>query len=186
MGTPSILRDQAGYEEIGFTRTGGLAEYVVVPARQVHVLPPDASFEQAALLEPTSVVAHAFLQKRPLPGDTVVVVGDGTIGLLTVQIAHLFNPTNLFLLGSRPDRLELGRQLGATHMLNSKENDPEPLIHSLTGGRERISSLRGEIDRKGSSGQYCWCGGGERCCWKASPEKEFALTWKAISSSSST
>ena len=126
---------QAGYEEIGFTRTGGLAEYVVVPARQVHVLPPDASFEQAALLEPTSVVAHAFLQKRPLPGDTVVVVGDGTIGLLTVQIAHLFNPTNLFLLGSRPDRLELGRQLGATHMLNSKENDPEPLIHSLTGGQ---------------------------------------------------
>src|SRR5437667_11476488 len=37
---------EAGYEEIGFTRTGGLAEYVAVPARLVHILPGDASFEE--------------------------------------------------------------------------------------------------------------------------------------------
>lgn len=126
---------EAGYDEIGFTRTGGLAEYVAVPARLVHTLPDDAALEQAALLEPTAVVAHAFLRAQPGAGDTVVVVGDGTIGLLAVQLARLFSPTVIALVGSRSERLELGHQLGATHTLNTRENDPQSLIHSLTGGR---------------------------------------------------
>src|SRR6266849_3444007 len=68
---------EAGYDEIGFTCPGGLAEYVAVPARLVHKLPGESSLEEAALLEPTAVVVHAFLRGRPLAGDTVVVVGDG-------------------------------------------------------------------------------------------------------------
>src|SRR6266571_5426324 len=126
---------EAGYEEIGFTRTGGLAEYVAVPARLVHTLAEDASLEEAALLEPSAVVAHAFLRAQPRAGDTVVVVGDGTIGLLAVQVARLFSPTVIALVGSRNERLELGRQLGATHTLNTRENDPQSLIHALTGGQ---------------------------------------------------
>jgi threonine dehydrogenase-like Zn-dependent dehydrogenase len=126
---------EAGYDEIGFTRPGGFAEYVAVPARLVHSLPGNASFAQAALLEPSAVVANAFLQAQPLAGDTVVVIGDGTIGLLAVQLARLFNPAVILLLGSRSDRLKLGQQLGATHTLNVKENDPQSLVHSLTGDR---------------------------------------------------
>ena len=126
---------EAGYEEIGFTRTGGLAEYVAVPARQVHILSGDASLEEAALLEPTAVVAHAFLRAQPRAGDSVVVVGDGTIGLLAVQLARLFSPAILVLIGSRGERLELGRQLGATHTVNARENDPGSLLHSLIGSK---------------------------------------------------
>ena len=126
---------EAGYDEIGFTRTGGLAEYVAVPVRLVHILPGNASLEEAALLEPTAVVAHAFLRAQPRAGDSVVVVGDGTIGLLAVQLARLFSPAILVLIGSRNERLELGSQLGATHTHNSRESDPEPLIRSLTGGQ---------------------------------------------------
>ncbi len=126
---------EAGYDEVGFTRTGGLAEYVAVPARQVHTLPHTCSLEEAALLEPTAVVAHAFLQAQPHAGDTVAVVGDGNIGLLAVQVARLFSPANIVLAGSRDERLEMARQLGATHTINARQNDPEPLIHSLTGGQ---------------------------------------------------
>ena len=126
---------EAGYDEVGFTRTGGLAEYVAVPARQVHTLPHTCSLEEAALLEPTAVVAHAFLRAQPHAGDTVVVVGDGNIGLLAVQVARLFSPANIVLAGSRDERLEMARQLGATHTINARQNDPEPLIHSLTGGQ---------------------------------------------------
>jgi 2-desacetyl-2-hydroxyethyl bacteriochlorophyllide A dehydrogenase len=126
---------EAGYDELGFTRMGGLAEYVVVPARLVHTLPGDADLEQAALLEPTAVVAHAFLRAQPRAGATVVVVGDGTIGLLAVQLARLSSPAVITLIGSRNERLELGRQLGATHTLNSRENDSQSLIHALTGGQ---------------------------------------------------
>src|SRR6266700_3893105 len=91
---------EAGYDEIGFTRTGGLAEYVAVPARLVHKLPGDASFQEAALLEPTAVVAQAFLRAAPRAAETVVVIGDGAIGLLAVQIARLFSPAALILVGS--------------------------------------------------------------------------------------
>jgi 2-desacetyl-2-hydroxyethyl bacteriochlorophyllide A dehydrogenase len=126
---------EAGYDEIGFTRTGGLAEYVAVPGRLVHTLPGDAALEQAALLEPTAVVAHAFLRAQPRAGETVIVVGDGTIGLLAVQLARLFSPTVIALVGSRDERLELGRQLGATHIVNTRESDVQAEVHALTGGQ---------------------------------------------------
>lgn len=126
---------EAGYDEIGFTRAGGMAEYVAVPARQVHVLPATASLEEAALLEPTAVVAHAFLSAQPQAGSSVVVIGDGTIGLLAVQIARLFSPAEIVVLGSRDQRLALARRLGATHTLNLRREDPLPLIQEISGGR---------------------------------------------------
>jgi 2-desacetyl-2-hydroxyethyl bacteriochlorophyllide A dehydrogenase len=126
---------EAGYDEIGFTRPGGLAEYVVVPARQLHRLPRDASFEEAALLEPTAVVAQAFLRASPRAGESIVVIGDGTIGLLAVQLLQLSSPAVLLLAGSHADRLAIGRRLGATHTINSKQNSVEQLVHDLTAGR---------------------------------------------------
>jgi 2-desacetyl-2-hydroxyethyl bacteriochlorophyllide A dehydrogenase len=126
---------EAGYDEIGFTQPGGLAEYVAVPARQVHTLPGACSLEEAALLEPTAVVVHAFLRAQPQAGGTVVVVGDGNIGLLAVQVARLFSPAIIVVVGSRNERLEMARHLGATHTFNIKEGNPEPLIRSLAGGR---------------------------------------------------
>src|SRR3989442_12805598 len=126
---------EAGYDEIGFTQPGGMAEYVAVPARLVHMLPRESSLEEAALLEPTAVVVHGFLRAQPRAGDTVVVIGDGNIGLLAVQVARLFSPAHLVLLGSRDERLQMGRRLGATHTLNVRQNDPQALIDSLTGGR---------------------------------------------------
>src|SRR6266446_3365552 len=126
---------EAGYDEIGFTRPGGLAEYVAVPARQVHTLPGACSLEEAALLEPTAVVVHAFLRAQPQAGGTVVVVGDGNIGLLAVQVARLFSPAIIVVVGSRDERLQMGQRLGATHSINARQSDPLPLIHSLTNGQ---------------------------------------------------
>jgi threonine dehydrogenase-like Zn-dependent dehydrogenase len=126
---------ERGYNEIGFTRTGGMAEYVAVLARQVHVLPSTSPLEQAALLEPTSVVVHAFLRAQPRAGDIVAVVGDGAIGQLAVQVARLFNPSAIFMIGSRPERLAIARQLGATHTINSREDNPLEVLASHTGGR---------------------------------------------------
>src|SRR5579883_959696 len=126
---------EAGYDEIGFTRPGGLAEYVAVPARQVHVLPDNASLEEAALLEPAAVVAHAFLRASPQAGCSVAVIGDGTIGQLAVQMARLFSPAEILVLGSRENRLELARQLGATRTVNLGYEDPLPVARALSRGR---------------------------------------------------
>jgi threonine dehydrogenase-like Zn-dependent dehydrogenase len=126
---------ETGYDEIGFTRTGSLAEYVAVPARQVHILPAHISFEEAALLEPASVVAHAFLRAQPRPGDLVAIVGDDPSCLLAVQFTRLFSPLAIVLLGFREERLELARQLGATHTINMSREEPQELIKELTHGK---------------------------------------------------
>lgn len=123
------------YDEIGFTCAGGLAEYVAVPANQVHVLPSETSFEEAALLEPAAVVAHAFLRAQPRPGAVIAIVGDDPSCLLAVQFAHLFSPIAIVLLGFREERLELAHRFGATHTINMSREEPQELINALTGGK---------------------------------------------------
>ncbi len=134
---------ERGYDELGFTRSGGLAEYVTVPERLVHVLPHMASFEEGALLVYAATVAHAFQQARLLPGDTVAVVGDDVANLLAVQVAHLFSPTVIVMVGFREGRLELGRSFGATHTVNISREDPQALVRSLSSGRGADISFEG-------------------------------------------
>ncbi|MDQ3856802.1 MAG: alcohol dehydrogenase catalytic domain-containing protein [Chloroflexota bacterium] len=126
---------EAGYNEVGFTRPGGFAEYVAVPSRLVHRLPADADLSHAALLEPTAVVADSFLRAPLRPGSTVVVIGDGAIGQLAVHLARLHSPAVLVLVGSRDDRLHLGLRMGATHTLNYHRDDVPARVRELTDGR---------------------------------------------------
>ena len=77
------------YEELGFTREGGASDHVLVPARLVHKLEPSTSLLDAALVEPCSVVLRALEKAGPKSGDRVLVVGDGTIGLLAAYLVSL-------------------------------------------------------------------------------------------------
>lgn len=126
---------EAGYDEIGFTRAGGLAEYVAVPARLVHPLAAEASLAAAALLEPTAVVAQAYLAASPQPGSTVFVVGDGALGLLAAHLARHYTPALVVLVGAHDDRLALARRLGATHTINGRHTDATAVVADLTHGR---------------------------------------------------
>ena len=126
---------EKGYDELGFTRPGGLAEYVVAPVRLVHVLLGTAHFDEATLLASCATVAHALLHARLLPGDTVAVVGDDVMSLLAVQIARLFTPASIVLIGFRENRLTLGRVFGATHTINASRDDAHVLVRSLSRGK---------------------------------------------------
>jgi 2-desacetyl-2-hydroxyethyl bacteriochlorophyllide A dehydrogenase len=108
----------ADYAETGFTHAGAFAEFVAVPARLVHRLPRDADLEAAALLEPAACVAQGLLEVELRPGLAAAVVGSGTLGLLAVALLRLTSPARLALVGSRPERLELGRRLGATEAVD--------------------------------------------------------------------
>jgi L-iditol 2-dehydrogenase len=109
----------AEYAETGFTHAGAFAEFVAVPARLVHRLPADADLEAAALLEPAACVAQGLLEVDLRPGLAVAVVGSGTLGLLAVAMLRLASPARLALVGSRASRLELGRRLGATEVVDA-------------------------------------------------------------------
>lgn len=117
----------ADYAETGFTHPGAFADYVSVPARLVHRLPADADLEAAALLEPASCVAQGLLEVDLRPGLRVVVVGAGTLGLLAVAMLRLVSPARLALVGTRAARLDLGRRLGATEVVDADRDDLGPL-----------------------------------------------------------
>jgi threonine dehydrogenase-like Zn-dependent dehydrogenase len=102
------------YDELGFTREGGAGDQVLVPARVVHPLAESVSLLDAALVEPSAVVLTGLEKVGPRPGQRVLVVGDGTIALLAVQLVALWSPTELVVAGRRAEQEALARELGAT------------------------------------------------------------------------
>jgi 2-desacetyl-2-hydroxyethyl bacteriochlorophyllide A dehydrogenase len=104
-------------EALGFTRPGGYAELVAVPARVVHPLPDHVSFDAGVLIEPTSVVLHGLEKARPQPGETVGVIGIGTLGSLAIALLRLHSPARLVAYGVRDAELELALQLGADEVV---------------------------------------------------------------------
>jgi 2-desacetyl-2-hydroxyethyl bacteriochlorophyllide A dehydrogenase len=112
---------EAEYAETGFTHAGACAEFLSVPASLVHVLPRNANLEAAALLEPAACVAGGLLEADLRPGLSVAVVGSGTLGLLAVALLRLTSPARLTLVGTRPTRLALGRELGADETIDATE-----------------------------------------------------------------
>jgi 2-desacetyl-2-hydroxyethyl bacteriochlorophyllide A dehydrogenase len=109
---------EADYDETGFTQPGAWADYLTLPARLLHVLPPGADLRAAAVLEPAACVAAACLKAAPVPGERVAVVGGGTLGLLAAQLLHAASPGELTVVDPNAARGELAYRAGATSMLS--------------------------------------------------------------------
>jgi threonine dehydrogenase-like Zn-dependent dehydrogenase len=78
---------------------------------------------------------HAVVGAGIRPGDKVVVIGDGAVGLLAAHTAGLFGPAAIILLGHHDDRLAVGKQLGATHAINENSGDTAAVIRDITAGQ---------------------------------------------------
>jgi 2-desacetyl-2-hydroxyethyl bacteriochlorophyllide A dehydrogenase len=104
----------ARYEEIGFTRPGAWARFLVLPAQQVHTLDNGANLKSAACLEPAACAADIVHRAAVRPGDRVAVVGAGTIGALTVQFLHGLEPSELIVVEPDSRASAMARRCGAT------------------------------------------------------------------------
>ena len=98
---------------IGFARDGGFAELVAVPAPLLLRLPAGLALEHACLVEPLSVAIHGVERARVHPGDPVVVVGLGPIGLFTVATLHARGAGPIVGVDPVEDRRRLALDLGA-------------------------------------------------------------------------
>lgn len=123
------------YNEFGFTLPGGYSEYVAVRSDLVHRVGPSATLEEAALCEPASCAGYGVMRARVRPGDTVVVIGPGTIGLLAAAWFRLYHPQHLVLIGRRAHEEDLLKTMGATRVINLQREHPYEEINTLTGGR---------------------------------------------------
>jgi alcohol dehydrogenase/L-iditol 2-dehydrogenase len=100
----------------GYGVDGAMTEYVRVPERCLHEIPASLPFEKAALTEPCCVAYNAVcVNGRVRPGDNVLVLGPGPIGLLCAQMAKLSGAGQVIVAGLPQDslRLAVARQLGA-------------------------------------------------------------------------
>ncbi|WP_202887114.1 zinc-binding dehydrogenase [Cohnella zeiphila] len=121
----------------GVLEDGAMAEYVKTREAIVHKVPDNVSFEKAAMTEPTCVAYNAVAHhSRIRPGDHVVVIGPGPIGLMCVQIAKLFSPGQLMIVGTSKDknRLEIARQFGADSVIVADEQDVVKEVMSYGDG----------------------------------------------------
>jgi L-iditol 2-dehydrogenase len=128
-------REVIGVSTPSFRRMGAFAEYVVVPERIAYHLPENLPFAHAALIEAVSVAVHAVHLTQIELEDTVVVVGAGMIGLLTLQAALLAGAARVFVLDVDDVRLELARTLGATGSFNSRDGSAVDSVLELTEER---------------------------------------------------
>jgi len=117
---------------------GAMAKFVAMPARLLHRIPDNVSYDAAAVTEPTAVCLHGIIERTGLSaGDNVVILGPGPIGLLSTQLAKLAGASNLMVIGtprSANFRLKKAKDLGADVIINLGEEDPEEVVSDLTGG----------------------------------------------------
>jgi L-iditol 2-dehydrogenase len=116
-----------------YRRAGAFAEFVAVPARIAYLLPESLSFPEAALLEAVSVALHAVSLAEIKPGNSALVVGAGTIGLLIQQALKVAGCSCVFVADVDPTRLALSKSLGATSVLLSGPNLPQDLLQATHG-----------------------------------------------------
>jgi len=116
-----------------YRRAGAFAEFVAVPARILHRLPETLPFEEAAMLEAVAVAIHAVNLAEISANTTALVIGAGTIGILTMQALRAAGCARVFVTDVDKDRLEMARQLGATEILLSDESLNAKLLQ-LTDG----------------------------------------------------
>ena len=134
-------RQVVGVSTPEFRRMGAFAEYVAVPERVAYALPDKMPFEYAALIEAVSIAVHAVSLTPISLDDTVVVIGAGVIGLLTLQAALLAGASRVYVCDVDDSRLELARSLGATGTFNSRNVSPVQEIQQLTAGRGADAAL---------------------------------------------
>ena len=117
-----------------YRRDGAFAEFVAVPARVLYRLPDSLPFEEAALVESLSIAVHAAGRLPVRLGDTALVVGAGTIGLLAIQALKARGCALVAAADVAPERLEQARGLGADALLDTRTADAAAGMRRLTGG----------------------------------------------------
>ena len=110
-GLYNLDPDRKGF---GYGVNGAMTRYVKVPARCLHHIPDSLPFEQACLTEPCCVAYNAVIGNSNIkPGDRVIVIGPGTIGILCAAVAKLCGADVAITgLAADEERLKIARQYG--------------------------------------------------------------------------
>jgi L-iditol 2-dehydrogenase len=154
-----------GHRANGFTTDGGFAEYAVNHINTVFALPAHVPFDEATLVVTAGTSIYGLdVLGGLIAGESLLVVGPGPIGLMTVACGKALG-AEVILAGTREARLRLGRELGADHVINVREQPLVETVRELTArglGVDLVMECSGASDAVNQA-VYCAKRGGRVC-----------------------
>jgi L-iditol 2-dehydrogenase len=111
------------YSYHGSRIDGGMAEFVVTRVDNLVQLPNGVSDEEGAMSEPAAVALHALNRAGLKEGESVAVIGAGTIGVIAAQIARARGAASVVMLDVIEEKLKLARELGFDNVVRSDATD---------------------------------------------------------------
>ncbi len=170
-----------GHRANGFTTDGGFAEYAVNNINTLVHIPDQMSDEEATLVVTAGTAAYGLTELGGLvAGESVVVTGPGPIGLMGVAVAKALGAEPVILTGTRDNRLEMGRELGADHTINIRNEDPVEAVRRLTGGIGADYVLECSGAPTAVNEAVRMCNRGARVCLAAFPAEEVSVDIKHV------
>ncbi len=127
MGKKHVCMNTKG---LGVNRPGCFAEYFVIPAENVFLLPDSISDDVGAIFDPYGNAVHTALS-FDLVGQDVLITGAGPIGIMAAAIAKKAGARYIVITDLNEYRLQLAKQMGATHPLNIQNASVPDLIKEL-------------------------------------------------------
>jgi L-iditol 2-dehydrogenase len=117
---------------------GAYAEYMIIPApivgKTAFEIPAHVPYEHAALVEPLVTVVHGWRKLHVQPGERIAMIGGGPIGLLFIQLLLHAGASQVMVVEPSHARLDVAHGLGATHLINPKQQDAIIKLRELTEG----------------------------------------------------
>ncbi len=136
-----------GVEMLGVTINGGMADLVVLPADTLYEIPETMSWQEATLVEPLAIVLHAFNRIDFKVGQSILILGVGTIGLLAVKVAQISGAGSIAISEPNKFRRNLAAKFGPIKINNPHQTPPthafeDPFDHVIECSG--VASVAGE------------------------------------------
>jgi threonine dehydrogenase-like Zn-dependent dehydrogenase len=128
------------YDAFGITLDGGFAEYMLITALAVQQgnvveIPDNLSFEEAALSEPLSCCYNAQQACRLAPGEAMVIIGSGPMGLMNLLLSRYSGAGQVIVSEVQEDRARQAAEFGADLVVDPGKRDLKEAVLKATGGR---------------------------------------------------
>lgn len=169
-----------GHRANGFTTDGGFAQYAINNINTLAPVPQDMSDAEATLIVTAGTAMYGLdVIGGLVAGQSVVIMGPGPIGLMGVGVAKALGASEVILIGTRDNRLEIGRQLGADYTVNVSNENAVEKVHEYThGGAHYVLECSGAPNAVNDAALMLRRGG--RICLAAFPQEPVLIDVAAL------
>jgi L-iditol 2-dehydrogenase len=145
---------------LGVDIDGGMAEYSIVPASQVYPLPDTFTMQQSVFIEPVSCAVHGIDIAKIAAGDSVVIIGGGTIGLIMASLALHAGAVPVVVIEPAASKRTVARNIGAHAVIDPAEEKVRDAIMDRTNhGADAVIECVGKPETMQASLTYACRGG---------------------------